>query len=724
MLLAEAGAPQLPAPERIVFLRASFWSGAATAIAIMVAAAPAGLGPLAETLGAFVQFDEADNGVLFSSSWREVGAALDRAWPYTAVFAALLFVTTFLVRRREVRLVQARRDRFARDVVAYLRQGGTAPPPFSLYLRPFFTDGQLTANEGLVGYNLFDATSVAEFGERKDAERAASSALSETAPLIAIGKPNGRLGAGRAETADDTWQELFRLLAGHAKQILMVPIAQPATASEMEHIAATPELLKKTIFVRPANRVRLGFRFNPSAKLKSLASIWNHSRTVFQPTLPHFPLFSGGPRFFVFADRLAKPSEYRGNMVASVQTTSGARRFLVQHERRPQPSVIALMIWAIPLAVLWFAPWDWFFISGLTTDHEGGSAIVPIALLMFSLVVAGYRLATGDFPYFGTQRALFIAAAVVTVQVVGFPLSSAATSLDAQVADLNSAIAQLDQMSTEERRVAATLGLDTFQLENAVEEHDNLQRTYGWTESVFGNTFGLTSYPLIRLVTLLAFSSSIALWFSALAHVRMFWLGTAIGLVAAIVRAGFDPVINAVFIPIDLDYAEMLESHFAARDAAFQSGMQFDQPLPESPWELTWGELAVGSLTTGATIIAPQIVLLGIKLDLQRKTLPRIWLWATLTWVGIALAIEVVRQGLWAMRDSLMGAIDVFGYGSPWEQVATGLLSPLPISFIAVVLQLATGLAVVGFWVSRADASGRFWLASGPFAKASVVFDR
>lgn len=310
------------------------------------------------------------------------------------------FRITMKLRRETYAVLQKDRDRFAREVAACLEAGGT-PPPYSLYLRPFFTDGHLTADEGFARTLSFDVNEIADFGLKRDLEAAAARALEGHAPLLSLGRPNDRLGAGRIETDDENWRALFDLLISHAARVIMVPIGQPATMEEVRRIAATPELLAKTIFVRPANRRNRDFNFAPDPAVKSIGAMWDWTRTQVDDVLPTFPAFRGGARLVTFPDG-EEALEYRGNGVCTVQQPSAIRHFLTAGEAKFADLLVAASLWAT-MAIVGMGAIEIGILDRYPADEKevakmAGVQFLQIALGIPLLGIALYKLVTEDLP--------------------------------------------------------------------------------------------------------------------------------------------------------------------------------------------------------------------------------------------------------------------------------------------------------------------------------------
>lgn len=321
-----------------------------------------------------------------------------------AAGVAGLVVITVGLRRTTYAKIQEERDRFA-AAVADLLLKGCMPPPYSLYLRPFFTDGALTAQEGLLRELSFDPEEIADIGQRRDGERAVAQAVERHAPLVALGRTEQRLGAGRIETADENWRTVFDLLIRHASRVVIVPIGQPATLEEVRAIAADPALLEKTVFVRPANRRSRKFSFAPDPRVRSIDRMWDWTRGQVRDLLPAFPPFRGGTRLFCFAERCGEPIDYHGNGVCTVQQPSGAKAFLVAGRTSVATLTVSAVLW-VTLALLDSTPVRlpvFMEIDQFPPDHRLAEALsglryLGVSLLFPALFLAVYKIVTGDIP--------------------------------------------------------------------------------------------------------------------------------------------------------------------------------------------------------------------------------------------------------------------------------------------------------------------------------------
>lgn len=338
-------------------------------------------------------------------------------------------------RRETYQDLQEERDAYA-QAVAKLLEAGDPTPPYSLYLRPFFTDGHLTAEEGSARYLSLDANDIADWGQKHDFERASAQALEKHSPLISLGRPNTRLGAGRIETDDDNWKPLFEKLIGNADRVLMVPIGQPATMEEVQTIAMTPELREKTVFLRPANRRSRDFTFAPDTTIRSLGGMWDWTRKQILDVFPQFPPFSGGPRLFAVPGD-GKPSVCTGNGMCSVQQPSGLHTFLVEGRRAFAGS------WIVPLLLLCFGLLACTIHFDLDVIRRSGGpsiadpsearqlvqlTVLELGILIPLLMLAAYKFITGDYP---RKLGTFVKAALFAFFLSGvlplFESSEAAT---------------------------------------------------------------------------------------------------------------------------------------------------------------------------------------------------------------------------------------------------------------------------------------------------------
>lgn len=263
-----------------------------------------------------------------------------------ALNVGLIFALIIAMRRKELQRIAVERNRFAQQLINAIRSKEPIETPFSLYLRPFFTDGLLIADgQPNLGDRLASPLEIAEMGFPRDVERAAAFALQDTAPLVAIGNRERGLGAGRGSVSDDEWRDIVLQLAIAAERILIIPLAQPSTLWEISEIASRPELLEKTILVRPPNRFRFRrFGYTPNPELRTLGAVWNDSRSRLRELLPTMPSFKGGTRLLAWNSK-GELRAARGDAISSTSHAGGMLPLLV-NGRWESGTLIGYVYWA------------------------------------------------------------------------------------------------------------------------------------------------------------------------------------------------------------------------------------------------------------------------------------------------------------------------------------------------------------------------------------------
>jgi hypothetical protein len=213
-----------------------------------------------------------------SGTWTAIGGLPHFwvRWPAYALFAAVAFVGTvflqgllavvvfaplFALIERESLARQRRRDRTAAEIARAI-QDGQASRPFSLYLRPFDTAGNLSSN--LVASPDGDVGNI-----QTDFEAILAGAFPAHRPLIALGTP-GRLlsthpkgwtfwpidrtwdipGTGKVRSTEEGWRDAVTRLAHAAEMIVVVPLDFPGTMWEVQ-LLHEQGLLAKCVFVMP-----------------------------------------------------------------------------------------------------------------------------------------------------------------------------------------------------------------------------------------------------------------------------------------------------------------------------------------------------------------------------------------------------------------------------------------------------------------------------------------
>lgn len=131
-----------------------------------------------------------------------------------------------------------------RDVLLAIREG-RAPPPFFLYLRPFYADELLVENprassipflpshyyEPAVSWESVFAERVETFGR-----------------FVSLGTTSDSLSADRIESDESTWMNDFVLLASFANCIFVWPSTRPGTRWEINWLLRK-DLVRKSVFV-------------------------------------------------------------------------------------------------------------------------------------------------------------------------------------------------------------------------------------------------------------------------------------------------------------------------------------------------------------------------------------------------------------------------------------------------------------------------------------------
>jgi len=167
--------------------------------------------------------------------------------------------------------------------------------PFILFLRSFFIEQAIKAEEPFIPFVKFD----------RSLPREIQHALGNKELVCKIGsrKLFPDLDGGIVWSHDDTWFERFKLLATHAKVVMMVPIVlpsqdgstdKPGTLKEIEHLAHD-RLIEKTVFVvPPATRVLMSLK-RRQGLFPSVSALWEQSRQLLRrESLVELPPYPGG----------------------------------------------------------------------------------------------------------------------------------------------------------------------------------------------------------------------------------------------------------------------------------------------------------------------------------------------------------------------------------------------------------------------------------------------
>jgi hypothetical protein len=349
-----------------------------------------------------------------------------------AASVSIPFIAIFVLyarrrRDREIARVQQSRNDFAKQIVEAIADNA-ATPPFTLFLRPFFTDGKIIDADGLEPSIAAIGISLMERGSAADGERAFAQLFEKRAPLIALGRPDLRLGAGKVDAENLNWRETVLALARRAERIIVVPLAQPATLWELEQIAADETLRSKTVFLVPNNRGGLASRFAPDESLKSIRSIWEWSRAKLRLAFPHMPAFQGGVRLLGVTKSGAFLPSY-GDGFSRVTQPSGMKPLLVDGVT-VKPSFWKLVILLPVLAAFFALP---FPVSSATPELNdllqpgvpllSGDLVWFLQILVYIGVLLGiYGLLTDSNPvwYSIIWSSLFLLL-FVAIRILAFP---------------------------------------------------------------------------------------------------------------------------------------------------------------------------------------------------------------------------------------------------------------------------------------------------------------
>jgi hypothetical protein len=167
---------------------------------------------------------------------------------------------------------QLQRDHLANSI---LQSGETG---FVLLLRPFHTIGNLdvTDRTPLSVGQIFDRPVSFAPVRGVDMETHICAAL-DGEPVIALGWDQPIVGAGKIETSDENWFDVFTELARRADTILLLPLGGTGTTAELGWLVANQQL-SKVVFVCP------------QSESQSIAAAWEETRRALQdrwgPRLP------------------------------------------------------------------------------------------------------------------------------------------------------------------------------------------------------------------------------------------------------------------------------------------------------------------------------------------------------------------------------------------------------------------------------------------------------
>ncbi len=158
---------------------------------------------------------------------------------------------------------QRTRDIRAQAIFAAL-QHGKAPPPYTLYLRPFLSTGAFSEiSPGVAGMPLSGLG-----GAEIELEAQIESAVRPLGRMVALGLPLEHIGAGRILVDEADWKGAIRLLMKQAKLIIMLPSSRQGTLEEIDMVLGS-DLIERTVFIDPPNLARKA-RFDHAADWKQV----------------------------------------------------------------------------------------------------------------------------------------------------------------------------------------------------------------------------------------------------------------------------------------------------------------------------------------------------------------------------------------------------------------------------------------------------------------------
>lgn len=163
---------------------------------------------------------------------------------------------------------QQARDVLAQRVYATLQKGET-PAPYTVYLRPFASTGEISDVSINAGFGVGGAGLA---GVQIELEAQIECAVRPLGRLVALGEPLEHIGAGRIPVAEHEWRDAVRLLLSQARLIVMLPSARAGTLEEVALLIDTG-LIERTVLIDPPN-IRRSKKFDHAAE-------WDRVRQAF-----------------------------------------------------------------------------------------------------------------------------------------------------------------------------------------------------------------------------------------------------------------------------------------------------------------------------------------------------------------------------------------------------------------------------------------------------------
>jgi hypothetical protein len=233
-------------------------------------------------------------GYLVYTLWRVMRESSGHTPFHLVLFVALVAVGLGAIgvaiagskHRRE----QVERGEFAGRVHEAF-EAGELPPPYTLFLSPFYVRKKMEAKNPRKGaVPLLPAY----FSEpaRLPFESVLAGAFENDHPLVALDAEGDVVGVGSIATDDEDWMEVFRKLSGAAEVVVVIPSERPGTRWELEWLQRR-DGLRKTIFVMPPKT---------ETRAIDLAKEWERSREDLRD-LFELPDYKESGALFVLDDR-------------------------------------------------------------------------------------------------------------------------------------------------------------------------------------------------------------------------------------------------------------------------------------------------------------------------------------------------------------------------------------------------------------------------------------
>ncbi len=191
-------------------------------------------------------FPLAESGDLPSADQLTSHFGTPKVW---MLIGGLLVALSVLLRRRLRRMIQAKSDRKASQIMGELA-GGAETPDLSclVYLRAFETTGKLKAP-----WFMFANDLGLQRLRSSEQESYLAWSVRKLGPLVALGGPGEHIGAGRVGTDEADWRQAAAELVEKAKAVIIIPSDRPGTFWEVQQLRSEG-LLHKTVFIMPPRR--------------------------------------------------------------------------------------------------------------------------------------------------------------------------------------------------------------------------------------------------------------------------------------------------------------------------------------------------------------------------------------------------------------------------------------------------------------------------------------